>query len=298
MNGEFISAAFQGMSASLGQEHTMTGWLTALWRSFSALPGFFVGPIAGLLADHVQPRLVFLLTAGAAATIFSFSWIRPRAVYEDPAEKGAPLRDSLWSDFRRLFGTPALYPCMALLFLWNFTPGVGTTMFYYLTNTLHGTNTQWGLFNAVFGFFFIPTYLLHGFLSRFVRLRTILWISTLFAVPQILPLMLVHDAQSAILAGIPMGLMGGFATAAYFDLLMRACPAGLQGSMMMLGASIWALSDRLGNLAGGWIYDLGGFRPCALATVGVYACLIPVLFFVPKQLTATRDGERLPGRVS
>ncbi len=88
-----------------------------------------------------------------------------------------------------------------------------------------------------------------------------------------------------------MGLMGGLATAAYFDLLIRACPKGLHGTAMMLGSSVWVLSGELGNVAGSHLYSIAGFPACAWATAAVYACLLPVLAFVPKHLTATREGE-------
>src|SRR5208283_1154559 len=112
--------------------------------------------------------------------------------------------------------------------------------------------------------------------TRF-KLRTILWVSTVLAVPQILPLLAVHSIQSAIWAGVPMGLMGGFATAAYFDLLMRSCPAGLQGAAMLLGSGVFALSDRLGNVAGASLYSWHGFTACAWSTAIVYAFMLPVL---------------------
>ena len=41
-----------------------------------------------------------------------------------------------------------------------------------------------------------------------------------------------------------MGLMGGIATAAYLDLLIRSCPRGLQGTTLMLSTGLY-LSRRV-----------------------------------------------------
>jgi hypothetical protein len=51
------------------------------------------------------------------------------------------------------------------------------------------------------------------------------------------------------------------------------------------------LSAEVGNVAGSHLYNVAGFAPCAWATAAVYACLLPVLAFVPRHLTANRDGE-------
>jgi MFS family permease len=288
---QFIGAAQQGLTASFGQEHAMSGRLSAWWKGVSGFPGLINLVLSGVIADNFKLRATFLLTSGIAAGVAVFTLWRPKEIFDDPVESAPLARPNIWQEFGRLFSCRPLYPALLLLLLWNFTPGVGTSMRFFLSDTLHASRTQFTLFNAVFGGFFIPTYFLHGFLSTRFKLRSILLVSTLFAVPQILPLLTVHSIQSALWAGVPMGLMGGFATAAYFDLLMRSCPAGLQGATMLLGGGMWVISDKLGDIAGASLYAWNGFTACAWATAIVYACMLPVLLLVPKHLTATKDGE-------
>ena len=290
---QFIGAAQQGLTAAFGQEHAMSGRLSAWWKGISGFPGLINLVLSGVIADNFKIRGTFLLTSSIALGVALFTLWRPKAIYEDPIEATPIAKSDVLHEFGRLFTCRALYPPLVLLLLWNFTPGVGTSMRFFLSDNLHASRTQFTLFNAVFGGFFIPTYFLHGFLSTRFKLRTILWVSTAFAVPQILPLLAVHSIQSALWAGVPMGLMGGFATAAYFDLLMRSCPSGLQGAAMLLGSGMVVLSDRLGDMAGASLYAWHGFTACAWATAIVYACMLPVLCFVPKHLTATKDGEAL-----
>ena len=62
---------------------------------------------------------------------------------------------------------------------------------------------------------------------------------------------------------VGVGLLGGIATAPYMDLLIRACPRGLEGTMMMLSWSMYALSTSVGNYWGTDIYQYhGGFVAC------------------------------------
>ena len=290
---QFIGAAFQGLTAAFGQRHAISGRLSAWWKGLSGFPGLINLYLSGVIADNFKPRGTFILTSAIAFLVAGFALWRPKAIFDDPVEAVPIARRALLTDFGRLFTCWALYPPLTLLLLWNFTPGVGTSMQFFMTNTLHATRTQFTLFGAVFAGFFIPTYFLHGYLSTRFKLRTILWVSTVLAVPQILPLLAVHSIQSALWAGVPMGLMGGFATAAYFDLLMRSCPPGLQGAAMLLGSGMFALSDRIGNMAGASLYSWRGFPACAWATAMVYACMLPILLFVPKRLIATKDGEIL-----
>lgn len=289
--GQMVGAAVRGIISSFGKVHVMSGRMSALWQAAGSLPALAVSITGGYLADHYPSRTTFLLTATISFAVFLFSLWRPSFIFDDPAETEPVHFGKLWSDAKSLLASPGIRPCLALLFLWSFTPGAGTPIQFYITNTLHGTRTQYGYFEALFSWFFVPTYLLHGLLCTRFKLRTLLWASTFVAVPQILPLVLVHDISSALWAAVAMGLMGGFATAAYFDLLIRACPPGLRGTAMMLGSSVWVLANELGNLAGAVIFKQGGFAPCAYATVAVYSCLLPILLLVPRFLTDTRDGE-------
>ena len=49
----------------------------------------------------------------------------------------------------------------------------------------------------------------------------------------------------ALIAAAPIGLMGGVATAAYLDLMIRSCPRGLQGTLLMMSLSLYALQRDL-----------------------------------------------------
>jgi hypothetical protein len=109
----------------------------------------------------------------------------------------------------------------------------------------------------------------------------------------------VRTATGAILAAIPMGVIGALGQAALTDLAIRSCPRGLQGTMMLLwGTSIYWIAVRFGDVLGTQIYAHSGghwrgFEVAVWATIAIYALILPVLLLVPKRLIATRDGEAL-----
>ncbi len=75
---------------------------------------------------------------------------------------------------------------------------------------------------------------LYGFLCKKVSLNKLLWWGTVIAVPQMIPLAFIQSGDLALMLAAPIGLLGGIASGAYFDLAIRSCPPGLQGTLMML----------------------------------------------------------------
>ena len=293
----FVSAAFQGLMALVGQEHLMSGRLSALWQILSNTPYAIAAFAAGYVAEHLPPSGTFLLAAGLCLLIALYGLWKPRAVfshaYDRPQARGA----TLVRDIRRLFRHRAIYPVVLIIFMFQFSPGSNTPLQFQLTDVLHASDAAYGNFQGLFLLGFLPAYALYGHLCRRVPLRRLLWLGTSITVPQMMPLALMHSASEALWFAPVMGLMGGIAYCAYMDLAMRSCPPGLQGALMMMTAGAYELAWRGGDLLGARIYassSLHGFLYCALATTAVYALILPVLLVVPRAITATADGEPNP----
>ncbi len=111
------------------------------------------------------------------------------------------------------------------------------------------------------------------------------------------PWRLIQSGRQALIAAVLIGLMGGLANAACIDIAMRACPPGLQGTMMMMIAAAFTLSMRGGDVVGSWIYGLSpqyGFQYCVIAITCTYLLIVPLIPLVPKHLTKTADGQPNP----
>ena len=293
----FVAAAYQGLIALVGQEKLMSGRLSALWNTVSYLPYVLGAFASGYIAEHLPPGQTFGLMAALSLLIGLMGLWKPRAVfnhaYDQPQARGA----DLLGDIKRLVKHRAIYPAVLITFMFQFSPGSNTPLQYYLTNELHSSDAVYGYFNAIFSVSFIPAFLLYGFLCKRVSLNKLLWWGTIIAVPQMVPLAFIHSANAALAWAAPIGLMGAIAAAAYFDLAMRSCPAGLQGTLMMLVDGFYMLSYRGGDLLGSKIYSSSpahGFLYCVIATTAVYALILPVILLIPKELTATADGEPNP----
>jgi hypothetical protein len=189
-----------------------------------------------------------------------------------------------------------VYPALGIWFLWNFAPGSATPLQFYLQDKLHADDATFSLWNAVFSGCFIPTYMLYGVLCRRVKLGKLIFWGTVIGVPQLVPLLFIHTPTQALIAAAPSGLMGGLCTAAYIDLIMRSCPKGLEGTIVMMTTALYFLVSRLGDLLGTVLYQkFGGFDVCVAAITIVYALILPTLLLVPRRLLATADGETPEG---
>jgi len=294
----FVWSAQNGLSSTLAQQHVMSGRISALWNVFLYLPvlaSYFLGGVLsqaleGAKAD-MAARVLFLIGAAILAAVALLGLWRPASVF-DNVRAERPAGASRLADLGRLARHWPIYPALTIWLLWSFSPGSSTPLQYFMQNTLGATDAQWGLWNAVFIGGFMPTFLLFGWLCQKLPLRTILFWSTLVAVPQMIPLAFIHSVNGALVAAAIIGLLGGVNSAAYLDLVIRSSPPGLRGTVMMLYWAMFYIALRFGDVLGSDLYDrFHNFNVCVIAITVVYALILPVLWLVPRRLTATADGE-------
>ncbi len=222
---------------------------------------------------------------------------QPRPVFEALTDRPANAAPMI-GNFKRLISYRPVYPALLIWLLWNFAPGSQTALQFYLQNTLHAADAQWGQWNAIFTVSYVPTIILFGFLCQKYALRKLPIWGTIVAIPQVVPLLFLHSMTEALLAAVAIGLMGGVATTAYIDLLIRSCPRGLEGTTMMLAGSIYYVVVRFGDILGAALYDrYRGFSACVIAITVAYALILPALLLVPGRLIATADGEKSRRRI-
>lgn len=293
----FLAAGFQGLLALVGQEALMPGRLSTL-SNISIIVAAILGYLgSGWMATGLSPRQVFLLVMGLTAILAVFGFWKPRSVfsrvYENPHAKGS----SFFGDVKRLVRHRAIYPIIVIAMLWYFTPGANTPMQYFLTNQLHASDAVYADFSAILYASFLPTTLLYGYLCTRFPARKLLWLSMIIGVPEFLPMAFIHTGNQALLAAVGIGLMGGLGNAAVIDIAIRACPPGLQGTLMMIVMSLYPFSSRVGDVFGSWLFGLSpthGFLYCVAAITITYALVLFLIPLLPRQLIATADGEPNP----
>ena len=142
-------------------------------------------------------RILFLTGAAIMLALSAYGLWKPRAVFEKLKDNDGP-KINLLADVVRLLKWWPMYPAMFIWMLWSFSPGSVTVLQYYLSNTLHASDAEYGNWNGLFALAFVPTFVIYGFLCQQVSLRPLLWWGTIIGIPQMIPLIFVHTVTSAL----------------------------------------------------------------------------------------------------
>ena len=127
----FASSAQNGMTAAIGQQHLMTGQVSAMWNIFLSIPmvgallvgGWLSGTLEELDPDEAI-RILFLAGAAVMASVSVYAIWKPKIVFDGfPAERsGHPL-----NDFQRLLRHGPIYPALAICLFVELRTGVSDT---------------------------------------------------------------------------------------------------------------------------------------------------------------------------
>ena len=290
-----VSAATAAMTTQVGQERLMTGRLSAISNLMGTVPVIISYAVGGRLSDNWSLRSVFLLMATLSLTLWIQAFWHSKDIFVDDTMDDTVLSDEPKTRFNlcALLQHRGALLATLIWMVWNFAPGANTATLYYLTNTVKLTDAEYGQYMAVFAVAFCPIYACYGFLCRRFTLRALLFWGTIVAIPQLVPILWIHSGTTAMIVAALMGIMGGVATAAYYDLLIRACPKGLEGTVMMISVTGYWVFGKWGDLLGSWLYERGGYLPCVIATTLAYASILLLLSLIPRAIT--QDTEEQSG---
>ena len=289
---EFLGATAEGLMTEAAQRNVMTGRLSALSEFAEIIPSVASTLIGGWIATHVDVGETFLVAAVIATVVVLQALWRPHAVFPAGPRLYAPERHA--QAIRRLAKQRALWPAIGALLLWNFSPGWGTPLVFFLTDNLKLSPAEFGAFRAATFASGAVAALLYATICRRFPLRPILWWTVALNIPAAFLILLTHGAAQAMAVSAIVGLLLGMLNIALFDLLRRSCPTNLEGTGIMLGYSLFSIGGTIGDLFGSWLYDRLGLAAClgfdALATIAI----LPVLLLVPRAITSSRDGDSEP----
>jgi MFS family permease len=292
---QMVSSAQSGLTAAIGQHYNITGRISAIWNATISLATALAFCLGGLLSELLEQmpietavRIFFAVCALLSATLIAFGLVNPATVFS-AVEPRSERKQSSFDIRTSLRRQRRAIPSLAIWFIWNFAPGSATPLQYHLQNRLGATDAQWGLWNAVFSASFLPTLALYGYLSTRVTFRTLLFCATLISAPQFMPLLFVHSMNEAFAAAVLIGMLGGLATAAYLDLIIRSCSPGVEATTLMLAGSLYFIATRTGDISGAYLYAWSGnFQICVAVMTALYCGIV---FIVPSACNQLKSSN-------
>jgi len=289
-----IGPAVGGLTATVGQKLAMTGRLSSLVQFVGNVVVAVISYLSGWVSQHLSYREIFLLLAASSIALMLLGVMKPRAVFGGSEAKPGPRHD-FFREVGRLIRHRPLWPALLINLIWAFGPGQGTPLFYQLTDVAKLNHVQVGTYNMIGALTFIPGLAAYGFLCKSVSPRKLMVVATLIAIPQMIPLTYISTVPFAYAASTFVGLVGGMAAASYYDLLLRSCPKGMEGTTIEMNITATVLAANLGNLFGSMLYQNCkpyGFALCNWITVAAYALILPSILLIPKEVLARKDAER------
>jgi Major Facilitator Superfamily len=292
----FLLAAQQGLMGLVAQEHLMSGRMAALFSACYFIPLILGALFAGVAVDLFSPKAQFLTLAAVALLVGVFGIWKPKSVFDHTYELPEAQGMDLLGDLRRLFQDRASLAAVAMIFLWQFAPGLQTVMQFHLTEHLGASESAFGYWTAIYYVSFLPGVIGYGYICKRVPFGKLGTWAILASAPLNFVLPSLTTPEQLMWFAIPLGLSGGAAFAALYDIAIRACPPGLHGALMMAVAGGNQLGWRAGDAFGTWIYAAGGSHGFLYASIGtaITSGAAPLfLALAPRSLLVTRDGEPL-----
>ncbi len=205
----------------------------------------------GWLAAHASYRAAFLVAAAFPLLIAaSACWVeeRPGAKLSETAPRAA-------AALRELVRDPRARRVALGIFLFSFTPFLGTAQFYYQAEHLGLSPVFIGALATAGGLAGFAGAALFGRLAsggfdsaRLARL------SVLAGAPLTLFYMFYTSAASVLLLTVLFSLTGVVFRLAWMDLAARTCPEGAEATSYAFFMAVFNLAALASNMAGGALY--------------------------------------------
>ena len=263
-----------------------------LWYSIAAMASALLG---GWMVQHLTPTGAFhsaALTVAVApllAVFGSIALIREERSRPDLATLKATFHGLLAAFKRRDLWIVALF-----LFLYWFNPGLGTPLYYYMTDTLQFSQGFIGVLGAVSSAGSIAGALLYRWVLRGFGSKALLYLSIGLGAAATLSFLGLHDQASAIGANFAAGLASMVSLVASLTLAADFCPKRSEGFTFAALMSVTNLAMSVGDNAGSFLFEHAFSNRLTPLILVSAACTLVAAPFVPiLRLGGKRPGEAL-----
>lgn len=183
------------------------------------------------------------------------------------------------------FRTRNMYLVMGFLFLYYFSPGFGTPLYFLMTDQLHFSQGFISVLTSIGAGGWILGGLLHRRVLHHISHPALLRLSIVGGVVATLAYLLLSGPVSAVLISIFAGLTSMIAFIATLSLAADSCPEGAEGFAFAGMMSVLNLAEPLGNTLGSVLYEhafdkhLPPLIVVSAAATGLVFFLVPYMTF-------------------
>ncbi len=266
-----------------------------LWFSVATLASAVVG---GELVQHLSP----LTAVHAAALVGAFAPLAAllaaaRLVDEDRRSINlAELKRNLLG-LLAVFRSRTLHLLGAFLFLYSFSPGFGTPLYFSMTDDLKFSQSYIGMLSGIASGGWIVGALFYRRVLRGMTLHALLNLSIACGTLSTLSFLLLSNETNAALVNFGNGMAAMIANVATLTLAAEMCPKRSEGFVFAALMSIINLAAPASDTAGAFLYEHvfhGRLAPLVVVSAAFTAfafVIVPLL-----RLGDRREGEEASAR--
>ncbi len=288
-----VHTTLGGMLVEVGQSLRATGRISAIRSGTESFGWLLTGLVGGWIAVHLL-HYGFLINA---TLMIVLAVIFAKMLRENNAGPAGPAKTK-WTlaQFKELFQHRTLWTAAGFWVLIRFSPGFGTPLFYYQSETLGFTPQYIGYLGFVSAAAGLLGSLFYMRLCRRLALGKLLWLGVSLHAASSLAYFAYRSFGSALAIEALYGLCTALAFMPIFDLLARATPKHIAAFGYALIFSLGSISVSGSDLIGSWIYEMlnHSFVGMILLNSGTSALVLLAIPFLPRLLTVPRDGDRPP----
>ncbi|HET7883259.1 MAG TPA: MFS transporter [Acetobacteraceae bacterium] len=224
-----------------------------LWFNVAMMVASLLG---GQLIEWLPPVAAFHASAAIAAVAPLAVLVSTIALVE---ESRAPMdaeavRQAL-RGFLATLRSRTLWLIAGFLFLYYFSPGFGTPLYFHMTDDLHFSQGLIGLLSSASAGGWIAGGWLYRYLPRQISTRTLLNISILAGTLSTLAYLAMVDVPSAVAVWTFNGLVNMIASVATLTLAADHCPQRSEGFAFAALMSVINIATPLHDTIGAYLYE-------------------------------------------
>jgi MFS family permease len=260
-----------------------------LWFNIAAMVAAVLG---GQLVQRLPPDGA--LHSAAAIVAVAPLLVIGGALFLVPEQKAVINLQGIKQTFEGLkasFRRRELWLIAGFLFLYNFSPGLSTPLYFTMTDTLHFSQSYIGILGSISAAGWVVGALLYHRLFDHLTLKKLLNLSIVFGTIATAGFLLLSSEASAALIYFCSGFAAMVATVASLTLAADYCPPRAEGFTFAVLMSVSNLASSLADNIGSFLYTHlfdHGLQPLVLISA---ACTALAFVLVP----LLRLGDKKPG---
>jgi len=276
----FSDVVIDALMVEKGRAFGMIGTFQSVQWTAMYVGVVLVGLVGGHFAEARNLRSSYLLAAAFPLTAFCFVLFR---LSDTPVDSDVSTIGKRTAPIWQTLRSGSFLMVTTFIFLFNFSPSFGASLFYYQTDHLKFSQQLIGGLLSTAAVGSIVGSVLYTPISRAFPLRLIVLNAVILSAVGTLAYLLYRGPIAAFIIEASFGILAMVTRLALFDLAARSCPIGVEGTFFAGLMTVYAFGQQGSDVIGGYIYGTLGYVPLVVISAAATALVLVMFPYIPFQ---------------